>query len=415
MRMATVGGAFARGSRIGGRLLTALTLAAGLTVAAGSLSQTPASAASKAPLLIGDLCSCTGPEASTISQTTDVVQAWANSVNAKGGIDGHKVQITVKDDGYNPATSLAEAQALVEQDHVVAILDNSDEDSAWATYIQKAKVPVIGATESDTGFTNSDFFPPGGTFNYSDGAGAVAAKKAGVKKEASLYCVEVAICQQATEQGKPILAKEGIKVVYAAGIGFAAPNYSAECLAAKQSGADAMTVGDASAIVTKVAQNCATQGYSPRELSADGAVAIAWLGVPAMNGNIDVQADLPWFVHNAATKPMYAALAKYAPGVPKGPNFGEVVIQAWAAGVELQLAAEAGKIGATPTAAQITKGLYALPKGTTLEGLSPPISFVKGKPANNSCFYEMGIKNAKFVELGGDKPFCVPKSLATSS
>jgi hypothetical protein len=26
----------------------------------------------------------------------------------------------------------------------------------------------------------------------------------------------------------------------------------------------------------------------------------------------------------------------------------------------------------------------------------------------------MGINNAKFVELGGGKPFCVPKSLATS-
>jgi branched-chain amino acid transport system substrate-binding protein len=414
MRMAHVGGAFARGGRVSARLLTALTLAAGLTVAAGSLSQSAASAASKSQLLIGDLCSCTGPEASTISQTTDVVQAWAKSVNAKGGIDGHQIQITVKDDGYNPATSLADAQALVEQDHVVAILDNSDEDGSWASYIKTAKVPVIGATESDVGYTNSDFFPPGGTFNYSDGAGAVAAQKAGVKKEAALYCVEVAICQQATEQGKALLPKVGIKMVYTAGIGFAAPNYSAECLAAKQSGADAMTVGDASAIVTKVAQNCATQGFTPRELSADGAVAIAWLGVPAMNGNIDVQADLPWFVHNAATKPMYAALAKYAPAVPKGPNFGEVVIQAWAAGVELQLAAEAGKIGATPTAAQITKGLYALPKGTTLNGLSPPISFVKGKPASNNCFYEMGIKKATFVELAGGKPFCVPKSLATA-
>jgi branched-chain amino acid transport system substrate-binding protein len=400
---------------MGGRVLTAVALVSGLTLAAGALSQTAASAASKSPLLVGDLCSCTGPEASTISQTTSVVQAWAKSVNAKGGIDGHQIKIIVKDDGYNPSTSQADAQALVEQDHVVAILDNSDEDGSWATYIKSAKVPVIGATESDTGFTNSDFFPPGGTFNYSDGAGAVAAKKAGVKKEAALYCVEVAICQQATEQGKPLLAKEGIQVVYSAGIGFSAPNYSAQCIAAKQSGADAMTVGDASAIVTKVAENCATQGYKPRELSADGSVAIAWLGVPAMNGNVDVQADLPWFVHNAATKPMYDALAKDAPGVTTGPNFGEVVIQAWAAGVLLQLAAEAGKIGAAPTAAQITKGLYALPKGTTIDGLSPPISFTKGKPASNSCFYEMGIKNAKFVELGGGKPFCVPKSLSTSS
>jgi branched-chain amino acid transport system substrate-binding protein len=401
-----------RGGLLGGRLLAAGALVAGFALATGVVGPPAGAASSAKPLVIGDLCSCTGPEASTISQTTAVVKAWASSVDAHGGIDGHQVQIVVKDDGYNPTTSLAEAQALVQQNHIVGLIDASDEDSVWANYMKQAKVPVFGATESDAGYTNTDFFPPGGTFNYGDGAGSVAAKKAGVKKEAILYCVEVAICAQATQEGKAIAAKLGIQIVYTDGIGFAAPNYTAQCLAAKQSGATAMSVGDASAIVTKVAMDCATQGYDPTELGADGTVAIAWLAIPAMEGNVDVQADLPWFVHNAATKPMYAALAKYAPGVTTGPNFGEVVIQTWAAGIELQLAAEAGHLSATPTAAEITNGVYALPKGTTLDGLSPPISFHKGKTASNPCFYEMGIKDKKFVELGGDKPFCVPKSLA---
>jgi branched-chain amino acid transport system substrate-binding protein len=171
-----------------------------------------------------------------------------------------------------------------------------------------------------------------------------------------------------------------------------------------------MAVGDASAIVTKVAQDCATQGYTPTELSADGAVAIAWLGVPAMNGNIDVQGNVPWFVHNSATKPMYSALNKYAPGVTTGPNFGEVVVQSWAAGVLLQEAAAAGHLSANPTPAQILRGLYAL-KGTRLGGLAAPITFHKGKTASNPCFFEMGIKNAKFVTLNGGTYFCTPKSL----
>jgi branched-chain amino acid transport system substrate-binding protein len=390
-----------------------MALAAGLTLVTGAMGQPAGAASSKAPFVIGDLCSCTGPEASTISQTTNVVQAWASSVNAKGGIDGHKVQIIVKDDGYNPTTSLADAQAFVQQNHVIAIFDNSDEDTVWASYIKSQNVPVFGATEANAGYQNSDFFPPGGTFNYSDGAGAVAAHKAGIKTEAILYCVEVAICEQSSIEAQHLLPKLGMKLVYTAGIGFAAPNYSAQCLAAKQSGAQSMAVGDASAIVTKVAQNCETQGYDPIELSADGSVAIAWLGIPAMNGNIDVQADIPWFVHNAATKPMYDALATYAPGVTTGPNFGEVVVQAWAAGVLFQLAADAGNVSAKPTSAQILRGLYAL-KGTTIDGLVAPITYHKGKPASNPCFYEMGIKNKKFVELGGGKPFCVPKDLAVS-
>jgi branched-chain amino acid transport system substrate-binding protein len=400
-----------RNGLLGGRILCAMALAAGLTLVSGAMGQPAGAASSKAPMVIGDLCSCTGPEASTISQTTDVVNAWASSVNAKGGIGGHKVQIVVKDDGYNPTTSLADAQALVQQNHVIAIFDNSDEDTVWASYIKTQKVPVFGATEANAGYQNSDFFPPGGTFNYSDGAGAVAAHKAGIKTEAILYCVEVAICQQSSIEAQTILPKLGMKLVFSAGIGFAAPNYSAQCLAAKQSGAQSMAVGDASAIVTKVAQNCATQGYSPIELSADGSVAIAWLGVPAMNGNIDVQGDIPWFVHNAATKPMYDALNKYAPGVTTGPNFGEVVVQSWAASVLFELAANAGHLSAKPTSAQILNGIYTL-KNTTLDGLSAPITFHKGQPASNPCFYEMGIKNAKFVTLGGGKPFCVPKNLA---
>ncbi len=402
MRVAAI-----RNGLLGGRIICATALVAGLTLVTGALSQ-PATAATASPVVIGDLCSCTGPEASTISQTTDVVNAWASAVNAKGGLDGHKVQIVVKDDGYNPATSLADAQSLVQQNHIIALFDNSDEDQAWETYMQKAKVPVLGATESDAGYKNPDFFPPGGTFNYSDGAGAVAAHKAGIKTEAILYCAEVAICQESSQEAKVLLPKLGMKLVYSTSIGFAAPNYSAQCLAAKQSGAQSMAVGDASAIVTKVAENCATQGFTPTELSADGSVAIAWLGVPAMNGNIDVQGDIPWFVHNSVTKPMYTALDKYAPGVTTGPNFGEVVVQSWAAGVLLQLAA--ANLSTTPTTADIYKGLYSL-KGTTLEGLSAPITFHKGATASNPCFFEMGIKNAKFVTLNGGKYFCTPKSL----
>ena len=90
-----------------------------------------------------------------------------------------------------------------------------------------------------------------------------------------------------------------------------------------------MTVGDATAIVNKVVGDCAAQGYTPVEVSGDGTVAISWLTIPAMQGNVDVQPNLPFFVHNAATKPMYDALAKYAPTVTTSSNFGEIVLENW--------------------------------------------------------------------------------------
>jgi branched-chain amino acid transport system substrate-binding protein len=295
---------------------------------------------------------------------------------------------------------------LVGTDHVVAVFDNSDVDTSWASYLQQQKIPAIGGLDTEAGYTNPDFFPPGGTYQFETAIGAEASKQAGIKKEADLYCVEVAICAQSSTQLKSALAKIGLQLVYSVGIGFAAPNYTAECLAAKQSGATAMTVADASAVVAKVASDCATQGYEPTQLSADGSVAISWLTTPGMEGNIDSEPDLPWFVHDSATKPFYAALAKYAPAVPASVNFGEIALSTWAAGVEVQEAVMAGKVKAVPTASEVMAGLYNLPAGTTLGGLAPPIHFVKGKIASNDCAYIMGIKNHKFVELHGGHLLC---------
>jgi len=103
---------------------------------------------------------------------------------------------------------------------------------------------------------------------------------------------------------------------------------------------------------------------------------------------------------------MYAALDKYARTVPKSPNFGEIVVQAWSAGALLQAAVAAGHVTAKVTPAEITKGLYSLPKDTTLGGLSSPLHFTRGRPNSNGCFYEMGIKDKKFVALDGDRYTC---------
>jgi len=394
----------------------AFALAMGSVAFAGAvggavMSAAPAGAAgSSGTLTIADLCSCTGPEASSISQTSATLQAWASWVNSHGGLAGHQVHLVVLDDGYSAAKASANAQTAINQDHAVAIFDNSDEDPSFASLVKGAGVPVLGGQETDSGWQNSDFFPAGATFNYTNSVGAIVAKDAGVKKIAALYCVEVSICAESTQQGKQLASHYGIKYVYTAGIGFAAPNYTAQCLAAKQSGATAMSVGDASAVVEHVVQDCAAQDYTPRQLSSDGTVASAWLTIPAFNGNIDTQSDFLWFVHDSATSTMYSALDKYAPQVPSGPNFGEIVLQSWSDGALLQAAVKAAGAtsGTSITSAVILKGLYGLPAGDTLGGLSPPLHFVKGHPANNSCYFEMGVKNGKFVVLHGGTTICAP-------
>lgn len=394
------------------RLGLSLTLGAGLalTGALVALSATPptAGAASKAStIVVGDVCSCTGPEASSVSQTTPTMQAWAKYVDSHGGIAGHQVKLVVMDDGYNPGTSLTDVENMVTGDHIVALFDNSDVDTAWSAYVEQHQIPVLGGQVSAEGYVNPMFFVPGATYNYFPDAIAALARDEGVKKLADLYCAEVAVCQQSSVGLKTAMTKVGAQLAYTTAISFAAPNFTAPCLASEQSGATGMVVGDATAIVNKVVQDCTQQNYKPKQLSGDGTVAISWLTIPGMNGNADVQENVPWFVHNAATNPMYAALAKYAPGVTTSPNFGEIVIEDWAAGALLQAAGATGKLsGSTVTSTDVASAMYALPKGDTLGGLAPPLTFTKGKASNNDCYFHMGIENGKFVELDGGKVTC---------
>ena len=162
------------------------------------------------------------------------------------------MHLIILDDGYSAAKALTNAETAINQDHAVALFDNSDEDPSFASTVQSAHVPVLGGQESDSGYKNPDFFPAGATFNYTNSVGAIVAKEAGVKKMSAVYCVEVAICAESVHQGEQVAAHYGIKYTYTSSIGFAAPNYTAQCLAAKQSGATAMTVGDASSVVEHV-------------------------------------------------------------------------------------------------------------------------------------------------------------------
>jgi branched-chain amino acid transport system substrate-binding protein len=337
-----------------------------------------------------------------------VLEAWAKTVNAKGGLQGHPVNLIIKDDGYNPTTSLSQVESMVTADHIVALIDNSDVDTSWYKYIEQNKVPVIGGQTEDGPYENADFFDPGSTFNDFVFGEAYMTKLVHSKATADLYCAEVALCSETLSAFRAEMPKFGSKLVYVSSIGFAAPSYAAQCLAAKQAGATSMTVGDATQIVDKVVQDCAQQGYTPIQLSADGTVGISWLTIPQFNGNVDAQPDIPFFVHNSVTDPMYKALTKYYPAQLTNPNFGEIVIENWADAILLQDAIGEVRLTSTPTAAEVTAGMYKLPQGTTLGGLTPPLHFKKGKPTSNSCFFYMGIKNGKFITLKDTKqPTCI--------
>jgi branched-chain amino acid transport system substrate-binding protein len=353
--------------------------------------------------------SFTGVASGSTADAKVLVQDWVSATNASGGIDGHPVQAIYTDDLNTPSTALSNAEQLVNQDHVKAIFDLSDDlESSWAKVVDAAKVPVIGQSESPEFGTDPNFYSVGTTVEPLIWGELKAASIAKVTKVGALYCAEIASCSETvpliTAIGKPL----DIALAYSAKVSSSAVSYTAQCLGAKNAGANGATVVAASNTALNVAASCATQGYKPVWVTTAGEMTTPWLQQSAVNGAIGDVQDAPWFDNSIpATKAMQAAIAKYSPSITSSQAFGAVASIGWAAGVVFADAAGQGHLApGSPSTAVIT-GLDTV-KNDTFGGFTPPLTYTAGKPAQVPCSFVVGINNGKWTEPIGLKTNCMP-------
>jgi branched-chain amino acid transport system substrate-binding protein len=393
------------------------TSAAGSASSAAGSSPTSASSAAgtaAAPIKIGYICSCTSPLASSIKVNKRAYQAWVDATNAAGGINGHQIQLFTEDDASNPATSITQIHTLIDSDHVIAIAAVDNTPGAWASYIQQKGVPVVGTDGSQFQYySNPMFYYPGQTDDSLPAAVVLGAKKVvpNGPKLAIIYCSESPACQELVQPEKTASTKYNVPLVYSTGVSASAPNYTAQCLAAQQSGANVLFIADAVSVVESVAKDCATQGYKPYVLASDGAVGSAFNKLPGLSDKfLSFQPQVPFFVNNTtATQAMLAAFNKYQPGLISDPNYNGEVVEAWTSGVALAQALKDGGLtpSTTPTSQMLVTGLNSF-SNETLGGLAPPLTWKAGTPHVVDCWFWMGTTNGQFTLPYGSAPDCVP-------
>jgi branched-chain amino acid transport system substrate-binding protein len=394
------------------RVFATASACAVATVGLATLSAAPSGAATKAPINVGYICSCTSPQASSVVTNRSAYEAYVDWTNAHGGIAGHKIKLFLADDSANPATSSADVHTFVTKDHVQAIVSLAGSPSSWDKYVDGLHIPVVGADGSPLDFySDPNFFFPGQTDDSLPAAVAIAAKKAGSKNFGVMYCAESPSCQELVAPLEAIGPKYGVKLAYNTQISFSAPSYAAECLAAQQAGVKALFIGDAVTVVESVAKDCAKQGYNPTIIASDGAVGVGFATTPGLSNNLlAFEPQIPFNVTNTpATKAMVSAFKKYQPSLMSSPNYNGEVDEAWVSGLLLAAAVEGGNPGNTITSAEILKGLHSL-HGETLGGMAPPLTFHAGKPNLVDCWFWMTTSHGKFTEKYGLTPACSTKS-----
>jgi branched-chain amino acid transport system substrate-binding protein len=74
-----------------------------------------------AQILIGQTAGITGIVASGVKETTEGARLWLDSVNAKGGVNGQKIELVSMDDKFDAKLAAENAKVLVEQRNVLAL------------------------------------------------------------------------------------------------------------------------------------------------------------------------------------------------------------------------------------------------------------------------------------------------------
>ena len=403
----TITAASASGAAAG----TAQSGGAGSTASAG-VSGSVVHQGDATPVVIGSVGTYSGVVGASLGTAPQALGAWVKWTNAHGGVAGHPVQLYTVDDQSSNANAEAATQDLVENKKAVALVGSfiPQTYSGVQAYVDPHQVPVIGG-DGVTPAWNSDpmLFNIGGNL----GPGAFGTMKEAVSegkpKIALFYCVESTVCST----GKTISEQEaqpaGATLVDEEQISLGQPDFTANCLNARGKGAQVIVViADASAM-TRVADNCAAQGYKPTIATGALSANNQQPSDPNLDGMlIDLQ-TAPWFLgETPAQQAFQEAMATYAPGLSlSGPD-----AQAWTSAELFKKAVET--TGALARNGPITRqlvldGLWNI-RDETLGGLAAhSLTFLRGKPSVPvKCVFIAQIKGGKWTAPIGLQEVCQP-------
>lgn len=335
-----------------------------------------------------------------------VARAWVDDINAHGGIGGRQVALISVD----PADSsgIAAARMLVDEKHVVAIVGYTDPTvSTWGPYVAANNVPVIGGLPIDLIATsNPDFFPIGSNI-FAAAYGMVAKAKTLGPRLGLLYCAENTQCQGVQQLLEFLGGSLGVELAASAKVATTgATDYTDACQALIDGNVQSYTVAADGPVVVKIADRCASMGLDARFVATGGTVRTLYLDSPSLDGALIADSTAP-FVDDSVP-----ATRKYQDLIADLDLFGlngPVTFYTYASFELFKKAVENAAVpnGEAVTSEDLRNGLYQM-KEETLGGITPPLTFERGKPTLVNCYFTMSVSDGQFVTPHGLETDCAP-------
>lgn len=381
------------------------------------------------PVIVAALTDQSGPSSGTQKDAPDILNAWADFINANGGVNGHPVVIEVRDTKGDPATAQSALDELVAMNPGLLYIADSTSESSLAAGIEASGIPLVGvgynpavwggnieafklACSPDEGapvacaLTNA--FTITTTFGAVVDEQVIAAQLAGATKLATAACAEVDSCSAAAPVFDATAAALGIENAGVTKVSSTAPDYTAECIKWVQDGIDFIQISASGEMGARLYSDCTDQGYDGLFGASAGTVGGALIKVDGIHlvGGLNA---FPWWVDDAPVAEFRDAMnaAGVAEDAWSNPNATGTwsVMQLWAKGMSNTDITADDEITKEASLA----AMYTI-SDETLDGLISPVTFTEGERASHRpCFWPYELKDGVFTALnGGLKYSCNP-------
>ena len=120
------------------------SLVLGATAAIAATARANDPGVTSSTILLGGTAPLTGVS-SAYAAASRGADAYFKYINARGGVNGRKIEYRVVDDGYNATETVAATHGLVEQDKVFAMFNSTGTAGSLAVrpYLNQMKVPQL--------------------------------------------------------------------------------------------------------------------------------------------------------------------------------------------------------------------------------------------------------------------------------
>jgi len=127
-------------------LFTAILVICGLTFATVIAREKP----EKAPYKIGAVIDVTGGASGLGEPEKQTLEMLAEELNAKGGINGHKIEMIIYDNESDPTKAVTKAKKLVNEDKVIAVIGATQSGTTFPIIpiVVGAKIPLVSVAAS---------------------------------------------------------------------------------------------------------------------------------------------------------------------------------------------------------------------------------------------------------------------------